>query len=64
MQTEFFSGLLTRRARDQQEQAEQDMRTIKGDRAWPPMVVQLGAPEQSPMVLTLQTQGTQLTSPL
>jgi len=30
MQTEFFSGLLTRRARDQQEQAEQDMRTIKG----------------------------------
>lgn len=57
MQTEFFSGLLTRRVRDQEEQAEQDMRTIMGDRTWPPMVAQLGAPEQSPMVLTLQTQG-------
>lgn len=63
MQTEFFTGLLTRRVRDQQEQAEKDMRTIMGDRAWPPMVTQLGAPEQSPMVLTAQTQGTQLTSP-
>ena len=63
MQTEFFTGLLTRRVRDQQEQAEKDMRTIMGDRVWPPMVTQLGAPEQSPMVLTAQTQGTQLTSP-
>ncbi|HEU5409078.1 MAG TPA: hypothetical protein VFU48_15010 [Nitrospira sp.] len=42
MQTEFFSGLLTRRVRDQQEQAEQDMRAIMGDWAWPPMVAQLG----------------------
>ena len=63
MQTEFFTGSLTRRVRDQQEQAEKDMRTIMGDRAWPPMVAQLGAPEQSPMALTAQTQGTQLTSP-
>ena len=63
MQTEFFTGLLTRRVRDQQEQAEKDMRTIMGDQAWPPMVTQLGVPEQSPMVLTAQTQGTQLTSP-
>lgn len=63
MQTEFFTGLLTRQVRDQQEQAEKDMRTIMGDRAWPPMVAQLGEPGQSPMILTFQTQGTQLTSP-
>ncbi|BFU89223.1 MAG: hypothetical protein NTAFB01_04100 [Nitrospira sp.] len=63
MQTEFFSGLLTRQVRDQQEQAEQDMRTIIGDRTRPPMVAQLGAPGQSPMILTFQTEGTQLTSP-
>jgi len=63
MQTEFFSGLLTRRVRDQQEQAEEDMRTIMGDRTWPPMVSQLGTSMQSPLVLTFQSQGTQLTSP-
>lgn len=63
MQTEFFSGLLTRRVRDQQEQAEKDMQAIMGDRAWPSMVAQLGPPGQSPMTLTFQTQGTQLTSP-
>lgn len=63
MQTEFFSGLLTRQVRDQQEQAEQDMRTIIGDRTRPPMVAQLGASGQSPMILTFQTEGTQLTSP-
>jgi hypothetical protein len=63
MLTEFFTGSLTRQVRDQQEQAETDMRTILGDRTWPPMVAQLGAPGRSPMVLTAQTQGTQLTSP-
>lgn len=63
MQTEFFTGLLTRQVRDQQEQAEQDIRIIMGDRAWPPMVAQLGTPAQSPMLLTFQSQGTQLTSP-
>lgn len=63
MQTKCLTGSLPRRARDQQEQAETDMRTIMGDRAWPPMVAQLGEPGHSPMVLTAQTQGTQLTSP-
>lgn len=63
MQTKFFTGTLTRQVRNQQEQAETDMRTIMGDRAWPPMVAQLGEPGHSPMVLTAQTQGTQLTSP-
>ncbi len=63
MQTAFFTGSLTRRVHDQQEQAETDMRTIMGDRAWPAMVTQLGTSVQSPLVLTAQTQGTQLTSP-
>ncbi|MDK2741319.1 MAG: hypothetical protein NDI90_00255 [Nitrospira sp. BO4] len=63
MQTGFFSGSLTRRVLDQQDQAEKDMRTIMGDREWPPMVTQLGTSMQSPLVLTFQTQGTQLTSP-
>ena len=63
MQTRFFSGLLTRQVRDQQEQAEIDMRSIMGNRTWPPMVTQLGTSVQSPLVLTAQIQGTQLTSP-
>ncbi|WHZ27373.1 MAG: hypothetical protein OJF51_002170 [Nitrospira sp.] len=63
MQTRFFSGLLTRQVRDQQEQAEIDMRSIMGNRTWSPMVTQLGASVQSPLVLTAQIQGTQLTSP-
>ena len=31
MGTKFFMGLLTRQVRDQQEQAERDMRTVMGD---------------------------------
>ena len=31
METKFFMGLLTRQVRDQQEQAERDMRTVMGD---------------------------------
>ncbi|MGC4097655.1 MAG: hypothetical protein QM706_11100 [Nitrospira sp.] len=63
MQTEFFSGSLTRRVRNQQEEAEKDIRAILGHREWPPMVAQLGTPARTPLVLTFQTQGTQLTSP-
>lgn len=63
MQTEFFTGLLTRRVRDQQEHTKKDIRTIMGDWTWPPVVAQLGTPAQSPMLLTFQSQGTQLTSP-
>ena len=64
MRTEFFSGSITRQVLDQQDLAQRDLRvTIKDDHAWPSMVVQLVAPIQSPLVLTFQTQGTQLTSP-
>lgn len=64
MQTAFYSGSITRQVLDQQELAQQDLEAIVGNNhAWPPMVTQLVASIRSPLVLTFQTQGTQLTSP-
>lgn len=64
MQTEFFSGSMTRQVLDQRDLAERDLRAVIGqDQTPPPMVTQLATPMQSPLVLTSQTEGTQLTSP-
>lgn len=64
MQTEFFSGSMTRQVSDQRDLAGRDLQAIIGhDSARPPMVTQLVTPMQSPFVLTLQSEGTQLISP-
>lgn len=62
--TEFYSGSMARQVIDQPDLAQRDLHAIIGNnRVWPPMVAQLQAPVQSPLVLTFRTQGTELTSP-
>ena len=64
MQTDFFSGSITRQVIDQRDLAQRDLQaTISDDHTWRPMVAQLVASMQSPLVLTFRTQGTELTSP-
>ncbi|MGE3976454.1 MAG: hypothetical protein AB7F94_02600 [Nitrospira sp.] len=64
MQTEFFSGSMTRQVFDQRDLAARDLHAIIGyDQAPPPLVAQLATPKQGSLVLTFQTEGTQLTSP-
>ncbi|HWF62726.1 MAG TPA: hypothetical protein VN666_20800 [Nitrospira sp.] len=64
MQTEFFSGSMARQVFDQRDLAERDLQAIiEHDQARLPMVIQLATPMQSPLVLTSQPEGTQLTSP-
>lgn len=64
IQTEFYSGSMTRQVIDQPDLAQRDLHAIIGNNhVWPPMVAQLQAPVQSPLVLTFRTQGTELTSP-
>jgi hypothetical protein len=63
MRTGFFDGSITRQVLDQQDRAQNDLGTIIGERSWPAMVAQLGSPMESSLLLTFQTQGTQLTSP-
>jgi hypothetical protein len=63
MRTGFFDGSISRHVLDEQEMAQHDLRTIIGEGTWPPMVAQLESPTQSSLILTFQTQGTQLTSP-
>lgn len=64
MQTEFFSGAMTRQVFDQRDLAARDLHAIIGhDQTPPPMVAQLATPMQRPLVLTAQTEGTHLTSP-
>ena len=63
MKTGFFDGSVSRQVIDQHNVAESDLKTFVNDGLWPPMVTQLGSAEESPLVLTFRTQGTELTSP-
>lgn len=63
MNAGFFDGFVSRRVIDQRSVAESDLKPFIEDGVRPPMIAQLGPAEESPLILTFRTQGTDLTSP-
>lgn len=64
VQAGFFDGFITQQVLNEEPIAEVDLRRIIGDRSWPVMWAPFtSSTESAPIILTFQTQGTQLTSP-
>ena len=59
----FFDGTIRRHVLDQHSLAEKDFQSFVDDRFDIPMVTELSASVEGPLVFTFRTQGTDLTSP-
>lgn len=59
----FFDGTIRRHVLDQHSLAEEDLKSFVDDRLHIPMVTELSASVEGPLVFTFRTQGTDLTSP-